>query len=293
MPWLQIKLILRAEDVDYISTLLQQHGALSVTCSDAADQPIFEPGVNQTPLWRATELSALYPAEIHLGVLEAQLQAHSERPLPPLRVEPLQDQDWVRAWMEHYQPMDFGHGLWICPSHLPPPDPGATTVMLDPGLAFGTGTHPTTAMCLRLLAARPPRDAIVIDYGCGSGILALAAAKLGARQVYAIDTDPQALQATACNAVHNQVADRIRVGSPGELNLPSAQYLLANILAGPLIALAPMFATLLADGGTIVLSGILHDQHNDVQQAYRDHFLFSHTTQHEDWLALTGRRRPR
>jgi len=292
MSWLQVKLTTPATDAEYVAELLQQLGALSVTFSDAADQPIYEPGVNETPLWQTTEVLALFAAETDLAALVVDLQQRSDRPLPPLRADPLEDKDWVRAWMEHYQPMDFGHGLWICPSHLAPPDPHATNVLLDPGLAFGTGTHPTTAMCLRFLAAHPPRDQIVIDYGCGSGILALAAAKLGARHVYAIDNDPQALLATQRNAAQNAVTAQITVGAPGQLPIPKAQPILANILAGPLVSLAPLFASLLNSGGNIVLSGILYNQSEMIQQAYRDAFTLATITRQDDWIALMGQRRP-
>lgn len=292
MSWLQVKLTTPATDAEYVADLLQQLGALSVTFSDAADQPIYEPGVNETPLWQTTDVLALFPATTNLAELTTALQQHSDRPLPALRADPLEDKDWVRAWMEHYQPMDFGHGLWICPSHLAPPEPTATNVMLDPGLAFGTGTHPTTAMCLRFLAAHPPQDQIVIDYGCGSGILALAAAKLGARRVYAVDNDPQALLATRRNAEQNAVSDLIMVCAPGQLQLPMANTILANILAGPLVSLAPLFASLLTSGGNIVLSGILHSQNDMIQQAYRDDFELSESTRLEDWIALMGQRRP-
>jgi ribosomal protein L11 methyltransferase len=292
MSWLQVKLTTPATDAEYVAELLQQLGALSVTFSDAADQPIYEPGVNETPLWQTTDVLALFAAETDLAALVVDLRQRSDRPLPPLRADPLEDKDWVRAWMEHYQPMDFGHGLWICPSHLAPPDPHATNVLLDPGLAFGTGTHPTTAMCLRFLAAHPPRDQIVIDYGCGSGILALAAAKLGARHVYAIDNDPQALLATQRNAAQNAVTAQITVGAPGQLAIPKAQTILANILAGPLVALAPLFASLLNSGGNIVLSGILYNQSEMIQQAYRDTFTLATITRQDDWIALMGQRRP-
>ncbi len=292
MSWLQVKLTTPATDAEYVAELLQQLGALSVTFSDAADQPIYEPGVNETPLWQTTDVLALFPADANLAELSTALQQHSDRPLPVLRADPLEDKDWVRAWMEHYQPMDFGHGLWICPSHLAPPEPTATNVMLDPGLAFGTGTHPTTAMCLRFLAAYPPRDQIVIDYGCGSGILALAAAKLGAHHVYAVDNDPQALLATQRNAEQNAVSELITVCAPGQLHLPTANTILANILAGPLVSLAPLFASLLTSSGNIVLSGILHSQNDMIQQAYRDNFILTDHTRQDDWIALMGQRRP-
>lgn len=289
MAWLQLKLNSSAADADYFAELLQQLGALSVTYVDAADQPLYEPGVNETPLWQATDVIALFPAETDLAALTAALQQNADRTLPTLRADPLEDKDWVRAWMEHYRPMHFGHDLWICPSHCAQPVPDAINVILDPGLAFGTGTHPTTAMCLQWLAAHPPQGLRVIDYGCGSGILAVAAAKLGAREVHAIDNDPQALLATTHNAQQNTVAVQIRVAAPGA-ELPPVSLLIANILAGPLIELAAQFAMLVLPGGNIVLSGILASQAAALVVAYQDGFSLSLYAQQEDWVCLAGSR---
>lgn len=288
MPWLQVKLTIQATAAEPVADALQQLGALSVTFTDAADQPIFEPGVNETPLWQTTEVVALFEAGTDPAALTTALHYRIAPLQPLLRADPLEDKDWVRAWMDHYQPMDFGHGLWICPSHRSPPPTATVSVMLDPGLAFGTGTHPTTAMCLRYLAAQPPHGQLVIDYGCGSGILALAAARLGARHVYAVDNDPQALLATSRNAEQNQVADRISAGLPGQLDLPPVQTLLANILAGPLVSLAPTFARLAAPGGTIVISGILATQAPDIYAAYQHDFTLAEFARQEEWVCLAG-----
>jgi ribosomal protein L11 methyltransferase len=289
MAWLQLRLNASAVDADYFAELLQQLGALSVTYVDAADQPLYEPGVNETPLWQATDVIALFPAETDIAALTSALQQNTDRTLPALRADPLEDKDWIRAWMDHYQPMHFGHGLWICPSHSAPPEPHAINVLLDPGLAFGTGTHPTTAMCLRWLAAHPPRERAVIDYGCGSGVLAVAAAKLGAREIYAIDNDPQALLATTRNAQQNAVDALIHVAAP-HTELPTVTLLIANILARPLVELAPRFATLVQAGGNIVLSGILSSQAATVVSAYQEEFTLFEFAQQEDWVCLAGRR---
>lgn len=289
MAWLQLKLNSSAADADYFAELLQQLGALSVTYVDAADQPLYEPGVNETPLWQATDVIALFPADTNLAALTLALQQNTDRTLPTLRADPLEDKDWIRAWMDHYRPMHFGHDLWICPSHCAPPVPDAINVILDPGLAFGTGTHPTTAMCLQWLAAHPPQGLAIIDYGCGSGILAVAAAKLGARRVHAIDNDPQALLATARNAQQNAVAVQIHAAAAGAA-LPQVSLLIANILAGPLIDLATQFATLVQPGGNIVLSGILSSQAAAVMTAYRDRFTLLLFAQQEDWVCLAGQR---
>ncbi len=289
MTWIQLKLNSSAADADYFAELLQQLGALSVTYVDAADQPLYEPGVNETPLWQATDVIALFPTDTNLAALTLALQQNTDRTLPTLRADPLEDKDWIRAWMDHYRPMHFGHDLWICPSHCAPPVPGAINVILDPGLAFGTGTHPTTAMCLQWLATHPPQGLAIIDYGCGSGILAVAASKLGAREVHAIDNDPQALLATVRNAQQNAVAVQIHAAAAG-VTLPQVSLLIANILAGPLIDLATQFATLVQPGGNIVLSGILSSQAAAVMTAYRDGFTLLVFAQQEDWVCLAGQR---
>ncbi|MDX1824226.1 MAG: 50S ribosomal protein L11 methyltransferase, partial [Thiohalomonadales bacterium] len=194
-------------------------------------------------------------------------------------------------WMDNFQPMQFGKQLWICPSGFTPPAPGAINIQLDPGLAFGTGTHPTTAMCLRWLDAHPPRDMRVIDYGCGSGILGIAACKLGARQVISVDTDPQALLATQANAEKNHVADCIQAYLPADIHPEPVPLLLANILARPLHSLAPLFAELVTPGGQLVLSGILTEQAEDLRQQYQPAFDMKLVAQEEEWVCLAGQRR--
>jgi len=292
MPWLQLKCFTRPQYVDELSDWLTSHGALSVTYEDAADQPLYEPPPGETPLWQQTIVTGLYEANTDIDALTRALQQQSHLAIDGVRAEILEDKDWVREWMARYQPMQFGDALWIVPSHHTPPDPEAVNILLDPGLAFGTGTHPTTAMCLRWLAAHPPLDQIVVDYGCGSGILAIAAAKLGAKQVIAVDNDPQALLATTRNAEHNQVAATIKcLGSEPPLQA-QCDILLANILAGPLISLAARFAEIVHPGGNIVLSGILAEQAETVRHAYENWFLFQHTQQQDDWVLLNATRKP-
>ncbi|NNF97157.1 MAG: 50S ribosomal protein L11 methyltransferase, partial [Halobacteria archaeon] len=206
-------------------------------------------------------------------------------------LNPLEDRDWVRAWMDGFEPMRFGKRLWICPSGYTPPEPQAVNILLDPGLAFGTGTHPTTAMCLRWLDAHPPQDLAVIDYGCGSGILAIAACKLGARHVSGVDTDPQALLATYDNAEKNQVSDCIDAYLPADFHSQAVPLLLANILAGPLQSLASRFSELVVPAGHIVLSGILAEQAELVMQQYQTAFDIQLVDQREDWVCLAGQRR--
>ena len=287
MPWLQLKCATLPQHVDAISDWLTAHGALSVTYQDAADQPLYEPPVGETPLWQHTIITGLFEVQTDIESLVQELPRHFAN-TSDVRMEILEDKDWVREWMSRYQPMQFGESLWIVPSHHTPPDPQAVNILLDPGLAFGTGTHPTTAMCLRWLANHPPHSQAVVDYGCGSGILAIAAAKLGASHVIAVDNDPQALLATRYNAEQNHVSDYIECRDVTPPLQTQCDTLLANILAGPLISLAPRFAEIVRPGGNIVLSGILAEQADTVRHAYAAWFDFQHTTQQEDWVLLNA-----
>ncbi len=291
MPWLQLKINTSSKHVDVLSDALNELGALSLTYEDAQDQPLFEPPPGETPIWAETIITGLFDASNNIdGITKQLVKVHQDK-ISAARSEILEDKDWVREWMDRYKPMQFGKRLWIIPSHHSPPDTQAVNILLDPGLAFGTGTHPTTAMCLEWLDAHPPRDLQVVDYGCGSGILAIAAAKLGASHVEAIDNDPQALLATKSNAKHNQVASLVSCkgveGIPMECDL-----LLANILAGPLIQLATRFSAFTRAGAKIVLSGILREQASDVLNAYQPWFDIALTKEEEDWVLLTGKRRP-
>jgi len=292
MPWLQLKCSTRPEHVDDITDWLSAQGALSVTYQDAADQPLYEPPPGQTPLWQHTIVTGLFDSSTDIDRVSQALQQLKDIQIDQQRIEILEDKDWVREWMSRYQPMQFGRALWIVPSHHTPPDPSAVNILLDPGLAFGTGTHPTTAMCLHWLDAHPPYQQQVVDYGCGSGILAIAAAKLGAAHIIAVDNDPQALLATAQNAQQNGVADRIECRGVAPPLSCQADTLLANILAGPLISLASQFADLVRPGGKIVLSGILAEQSDTVRHAYEPWFDFHFTQQQDDWVLLNATRKP-
>ena len=291
MPWLQLKLDAQPESAEHLSELLSQAGAGAVTLQDAADQPILEPAPGSTPLWQSMYVIGLFEADTNIEAVLAFVQAKlGDKPLPSWHLNPLEDKDWVRAWMEHFKPMQFGEQLWICPSESSPPAPEACNIMLDPGLAFGTGTHPTTAMCLTWLDAHPPQGLEVIDYGCGSGILAIAARKLGASKVWAVDNDPQALIATQDNAAKNQVSAEIEALLPDALPQLTVPLLLANILAGPLVSLAPLFAKHVAPGGQLVLSGILASQMDEIMQAYQPWFTVTLFRQQEEWICLEGRK---
>jgi ribosomal protein L11 methyltransferase len=209
--------------------------------------------------------------------------------LPPHRIEPLEDRDWVREWLKDFKPMRFGARLWICPTAYTPPDPEAVNLILDPGLAFGTGTHPTTALCLEWLDGAQVKGLEVTDYGCGSGILAIAAARLGARHVWAVDNDPQALVATADNSARNGVTAALSVCLPPAYPDHEADLILANILAGPLVSLAPLFAAHLKSGGRLVLSGILKAQEPDIRRAYEaTGFSGFETESKGDWIRITA-----
>lgn len=292
MPWLQLELETTPANAEQLTELLEAAGAGAVTLQDAADQPLFEPPPGTTPLWNMTRVIGLFAADTDIQVILAYLRQHlAPAPLPPWHLNPLEDRDWVRAWLDNFQPMRFGDRLWICPSGFTPPEPEAVNILLDPGLAFGTGTHPTTAMCLRWLDAHPPRNLSVIDYGCGSGILGIAACKLGARRVIGVDTDPQALLATYANAEKNRVGDCIKAYLPADFHAEPVPLLLANILAGPLQSLAPHFADLVAPTGHIVLSGILAEQAGDVLQHYQSAFDIRLVSQEEEWVCLAGQRR--
>lgn len=292
MPWLQLILSSNERDADRLSDILSDLGAASVTLRDAADQPLYEPPPGTTPLWENIDVIALFDADQAIDpVLDALGQTLAPQPLPHWKLEPLEDKDWQNEWIKHFKPMRFGKRLWICPSWTPPPDPEAVNILLDPGLAFGTGTHPTTALCLQWLDEHVRGGETVVDFGCGSGILALAAAKLGAHHVWAVDNDPQALSACRDNAQKNQLLETITTCAPEELQIPPVDILVANILANPLLQLAPQFAKLLRPGGQIALSGILGNQAEMIEQHYRQWFHLDDPVQQEDWIRLQGTRK--
>ncbi len=293
MPWLQLKIQTTSEYADAISMMLNLFGAKSVTLLDAADQPILEPTPGSTPIWQNDWIVGLFDQPINpeqiLNFLRVQ---YGDKVVLNYSIEQLADKDWERAWLEHFQPMRFGNHLWICPSAYEPPDASAVNIILDPGLAFGTGTHPTTALCLEWLDSHSPNKQGVIDYGCGSGILAIAALKLGASEVWAIDYDEQALEATHDNAARNQINfATIHITLPKQLPDIQVDLLLANILATPLIELASKFSQLIKAGGKIVLSGILADQTDSVIKAYEPFFTVAEPKQKEDWILLEGIRK--
>lgn len=294
MNWLQCFIDIPRQQAEQYEDLLLALGASSVTYRDAADQPLFEPGPGEIALWDNVQLVGLFTEEFEEETLRAQLAAEFGTALPPVHFEPLEDQVWERAWIEHFQPMAFGKRLWIYPSWAEVPDDGSVILRLDPGLAFGTGTHPTTALCLEWLDAQNMSGKTVIDYGCGSGILAIAALLLDAESALCVDNDPQALTATQDNAQQNHCAEKLRmklVETTGEPLDAQADVVLANILAGPLRELAPLIAPLVKPGGDLVLSGILAEQAEDVMNAYRAFgLLFEAPAIREEWVRLVAKR---
>lgn len=290
MPWIQLKINTTGANAEELGDALMESGAVSVTFQDTHDTPVFEPLPGETRLWGDTDVIGLFDAEWDMSAAVAQL---AQNPLLGSdfhhRIEQLEDKDWEREWMENFHPMRFGKRLWICPSWRDVPDPDAVNVMLDPGLAFGTGTHPTTSLCLEWLDGLDLTGKTVIDFGCGSGILAIAALKLGAARAIGIDIDPQAIQASRDNAQRNGVEDRLELYLPQ--NQPdnlSADVVVANILAGPLRELAPLISVLPVQGGYLGLSGILASQACSVCEAYEAMFELDPVVEKEEWCRITG-----
>lgn len=290
MPWIQIKLQTTGAHSASVEDQLVALGAVSVTLEDSADQPLLEPPPGATPIWDDTTLTGLFEADTDVDLVMAALKNGFGD--IPIKVEALEDKDWIREWMDSFKPICFGERLWVCPSWLEPPQPQAVNMMLDPGLAFGTGTHETTSLCLKWLDSADIGGKTVVDYGCGSGILAIAAALLGASKVICVDNDPQALRATKDNASRNSVAHLIEVYTPETLPTTSAEITLANILAGPLMSLSERLAGLTQTGGHIVLSGILKEQSKQVSETYQTQFAMAPEVVEGDWVRLTGVKQP-
>jgi len=290
MPWQQLSLEAGDLNPQQLSAFFEEQGALSVSFEDAANQPLFEPAPGTTPLWSATRITALFEATADLSALKQRLAStFGATVVERLHEDTLQDQDWERVWLDHFHPMQFGRRLWVCPAgQRPAYDKDAVFIDLDPGLAFGTGTHATTALCLQWLDEHPPDNQRVLDYGCGSGILAIAALKLGASAVWAVDIDEQALWASRENAARNGVDSGLMSGLPEALPDQRFDVLLANILANPLIELASRLAGLLRAGGDLVLSGILAEQAEAVRAAYERWFSLSETVERDGWVLLHG-----
>jgi ribosomal protein L11 methyltransferase len=296
MPFLQVHLTPDGLDPEAAEQACFDTGALAVTLADAGDAPILEPAPGEAPLWPSVALAALYDADTDPAAVAGALRARLGRPALVLRFETVIDRVWEREWLRDFKPMRFGRRLWICPGGQSPP-PAASAggapviVALDPGLAFGTGTHATTALCLTWLDGAALAGRRVLDIGCGSGILAIAALALGAASAVAVDVDPQALTATRENAARNGLAGRLAVIAAAADWGDGHDVLLANILAEPLIALAPRFAAAARPGADLVLSGLLAEQAASVASACAPWFDMGHPLEREGWVCLVGRRR--
>lgn len=290
--WQQVSLITTNEKADEISDLLTLLGAVAVTYMDAQDDPILEPLPGECRLWPNTQVIGLFVKGTETGPIVSYLQ-HAFGDNMPIAAHELEDQDWVRAWMDNFKPIQCGRKLWICPTWCKVPVEDAITVMLDPGLAFGTGTHPTTFLCLGFLDSMQEQlqGQDIVDYGCGSGILAIAALKLGAKQAFGVDIDPQALIASKDNAERNQVVERLQVFDGANQQIKPSPFVVANILAGPLAELEPNIAALCQSGGYLALSGILVSQVEEISEAYEKDFEIVEVKELDSWALIVGKRR--
>lgn len=292
MPWIQLKINTQAEYAEQVGEMLSANGAQAVTFVDAKDTPMYEPKPGEVLLWPDTQVIGLYDAEFDMARVVSQLE--KSKVLGKgfnHKLDQLEDKDWEREWMENFHPIQFGEKLWICPSWREVPDPSAVNVMLDPGLAFGTGTHPTTSLCLRWLDGLEVSNKTVVDFGCGSGILGIAALKLGAEHVHGIDIDPQALLASKDNAGRNGVEDKISVYLPKDQPNLQADIVLANILAGPLRELRNVITEYCVTGGYLVLSGILATQADEINTLYAQDFDMEPNAVEGEWARVSGRKR--
>jgi ribosomal protein L11 methyltransferase len=292
MPFHQLVIEVPGAQVDRAELACNRLGAIALSLADAGDEPLLEPKPGETPLWQSLKLRAIFSVSIDPKIAAATLEAVLCLPPGAIGIEYVEDRAWEREWLKDFHPMRFGKRLWVSPAGQQPDQPAPVILELDPGLAFGTGTHATTALCLEWLDSGIAGGERVLDYGCGSGILALAALKLGAAEATAFDIDPQALRATRENAQKNGLSTR--VATPDQAGAIDGHFdvVLANILAGPLTELAPRLASLARTGGSLVLAGLLAHQAAEVAQAYRPWFDIGPVAEREEWTLLAGRRRP-
>lgn len=288
MPWLELRIDASEHQAAGLELALTNAGALAVTYADAGDQPILEPEAGTMPLWSEIQMVALFDASTDTTGTETDIQSKVASDIQQYRWNILEDRVWEREWLKHQQPIKFGDSFWVYHERIDSEEP---TLLLDPGLAFGTGSHPTTALCLEWIAQQSITGKSVIDYGCGSGILAVAALLNGATQADCVDIDPQALDATLSNAERNQISsEKISVFFPGNEPAQSADVLFANILAGPLKQLAPSLAGKISHGGYICLSGILREQEPEILASYQLWFDNLETKVSGDWIRIVGQR---
>ncbi|MCJ8147089.1 50S ribosomal protein L11 methyltransferase [Acinetobacter sp. A3.8] len=297
MNWLQIHITVQQSQVEICESLLLSLGAVSVTLDDAEDQALLEPLPGETPLWDNVIVTGIFQQDeeqpIDADALSQFISTQIEH--TAIRSEVIEDQAWERAWMDYYEPIQVADNLWIVPEWLEAPNPEVTNIKLDPGLAFGTGNHASTFLSLQWLASIDLKDKVVIDYGCGSGILGVAALLLGAKYVYATDIDPQAVLATKQNAELNGVANRLWVGLPEEFEAhyqDKTEILVANILAKPLMMLVETFYNLTVPNAQIALAGLIEEQIEDVKAAYAPYFeITGQQMREENWCRLSGHRK--
>lgn len=284
--WLQI--VAASGQPALLEAAFEAEGALAIVLRGDGSETLIEPRPGDEPTWKRTEVAALFPAGTDPDAVAEKITAVLGPRKLRWRAERVEDRDWVREWMDGYRPLAFGRRLWVCPRHAHVEAKNAVVLRLDPGAAFGTGTHATTALCLEWLDAHPPAGLAVLDYGCGSGVLALAAAHLDAASVQAVDIDPRALAVTEENSAVNGVSARLRTGPPEDAD--PADVVIANILSGPLIELAPRLTALVRPGGRLILSGILAEQAEAVTVAYAANFVFEAGAARDGWIRLDGRR---
>jgi ribosomal protein L11 methyltransferase len=297
VKWLQIHITVEQAQVDFTETLLSSLGAVSVTLDDAENQDLLEPLPGETPLWNKVIVTGIFAQEDdeEIDVDSIVTFIATQMPEAPLTHEFIEDQEWERTWMDAYEPIQIADHFWVVPEWMESPEPNAVNLKLDPGLAFGTGNHASTFLCLQWLGKTNVKDKIVIDYGCGSGILGVAALLLGAKKVYATDIDPQAILATEQNAELNGVAEKLYVGLPEEfreeLGSLKADVFVANILAGPLMVLAPEFSTLVNSEAEFALAGVIEEQVSDVSSVYSEFFdILEVEKRDEHWCRISGKR---
>jgi len=290
ISWQQIIFHTSKQFSDDIEFFLEESGALSITWNDAGDTPVLEPLPGETPLWDELVATVLFDTNKNLTLIKQQLSYKKDMwEISKLQVEKVEDKDWVRVWMKDFHPMKFGDNLWIYPSNYDIPDDDSVKIHLDPGLAFGTGTHPTTALCLEWLDQNPPHNLQMVDYGCGSGILAVAAAKLGAQHIVATDIDPQGLTATKENMLRNTISDdKISCYLPDACPQNPVDLVMANILFGPLLELFPRIASLTKSNGTLVVSGLLKEQTDQLIELYSSKFKNFNVQVQGDWARVSA-----
>ena len=289
--WTVVQLTLSKAGLPQAEALLQLAGAAAVNMTDAGDTPLLEPAPGETPLWPEVRVQALFEQPVETTRLRQALAGALGEPLS-LQERPLESADWHNAWRQHWRPLTFGERLAVVAEDDRPAERVAVVVRLTPGLSFGTGQHPTTALCLEWLVDQDLRNRTVLDYGTGSGLLAIAAVKLGATHAYAVDIDPQALAACAANAERNLVLDQLTVGTPDVLGHESADIVVANILSETLKTLAPQLADRVSSVGALVLSGVLAQQAPEIVSVYQEWFDFLPACERDGWVRLVAHRRP-